>query len=488
MVILLVFISLYSQNIVLSINSIVLPLYYTNFYEPSLFDPRQIITYYARNDIYTSIKIGNPLKNLGIILDDTDCGFVLKEDQCEYISDYILSGSYTLKYNEELFYQSFNYELKNVLNDTRDKIYLNQVDKEYFNLTLKDKKDGKNSNIIEIDDFNFLYIPDNKELEFIYKRKKEGGKIIPEKEMKKEEPKKIGEKQNYVYAYDGLYENDYEDETNYNLPFNQYYEEEEEVGEIDVFSPKCAYMGLLSKGMNNGLTDSKVNFIKQLKEKKIIDNYYWYINFNKDKTGELIIGAAPHEINPEKYPEEDLYMIHSKLINDLFFWEIDFTKVEINDINSNQRYPLHKKDMIISLKDNYIFCPKEYYDRITEIFFKQYFDTFKCKKDDIYEYDSKYTVIYCNFTENELNKFPSLLLKSVELNYVFNLDYNDLFHKTRNVYIFKVIQGMDNNVWKLGKVLLEKYQFVFNYDSKMFGFYHKSMTEKQDDNKEEDMN
>jgi len=242
LVILLVFISLYSQNIVLSINSIVLPLYYTNFYEPSLFDPRQIITYYARNDIYTSIKIGNPLKNLGIILDDTDCGFVLKEDQCEYISDYILSGSYTLKYNEELFYQSFNYELKNVLNDTRDKIYLNQVDKEYFNLTLKDKKDGKNSNIIEIDDFNFLYIPDNKELEFIYKRKKEGGKIIPEKEMKKEEPKKIGEKQNYVYAYDGLYENDYEDETNYNLPFNQYYEEEEEVGEIDVFSPKCAYL------------------------------------------------------------------------------------------------------------------------------------------------------------------------------------------------------------------------------------------------------
>ena len=97
-------------------------------------------------------------------------------------------------------------------------------------------------------------------------------------------------------------------------------------------------------------------------------------------------------------------------------------------------------------------------------------------------------MIYCNFTENELNKFPSLLLKSVELNYVFNLDYNDLFHKTRNVYIFKVIQGMDNNVWKLGKVFLEKYQFVFNYDSKMFGFYHKSMTEKQDDNKEEDMN
>ena len=116
MVILLVFISLYSQNIVLSIKSIVLPLHYTNSYEPSLFDPRQIITYYARNDIYTSIKIGNPLKNLGIILDDTDCGFVLKEDHCEYISDYILSGSDTLKYNEELFYQSFNYELKNVLN------------------------------------------------------------------------------------------------------------------------------------------------------------------------------------------------------------------------------------------------------------------------------------------------------------------------------------------------------------------------------------
>ena len=113
MVILLVFISLYSQNIVLSINSIVLPLHYTNSYEPSLFDPRQIITYYARNDIYTSIKIGNPPKNLGIILDDTDCGFVLKEDHCEYISDY---RNLYLLYNHEFshFLQSLLFPQKSV--------------------------------------------------------------------------------------------------------------------------------------------------------------------------------------------------------------------------------------------------------------------------------------------------------------------------------------------------------------------------------------
>ena len=74
-------------------------------------------------------------------------------------------------------------------------------------------------------------------------------------------------------------------------------------------------MGVLAQGINTGLNEAKLNFIQQLKNKKIIDNYNWFIRYNKDKTGELIIGAAPHEVRPENYLEEDLFMTHAKLIN-----------------------------------------------------------------------------------------------------------------------------------------------------------------------------
>ena len=64
-----------------------------------------------------------------------------------------------------------------------------------------------------------------------------------------------------------------------------------------------------------------------------------------------------------------------------------------------------------------------------------------------------------------------------DLNFVFNFDYNDLFLQAKNKYIFKVIYSGDYGYWKLGKTFLEKYQFVFNYDSKMFGFYQKFIPE-----------
>ena len=38
----------------------------------------------------------------------------------------------------------------------------------------------------------------------------------------------------------------------------------------------------------------------------------------------------------------------------------------------------------------------------------------------------------------------------------------------------------DHGYWKLGKIFLEKYPFVFNYDSKMFGFYQKFIPENID--------
>ena len=472
----LIFFFIFSKNYVSPSKAIVFPLRYSNPNEPTQFDPNLIISYYSKNDIYTSLKMGQKKYDLTIVFDDNDSSFIIKDGYCPSESDYTISDSSSFKYDDGLFYQYINNELNVVLNNTRDKVYLNQANKEYFYSSMNDRRFEKNLNKLEINDFRFLYAPTQGELSELSKKKKK--------------PKKDDDDMNGDGYNDDVYnENEYQEDNPYSPyypdpnqndnddnPFTPYYPGDE--NEPD-FSPKCGYMGLLPQGVNTGLNDAKLNFIQQLKNKKIINNYNWYIRYNKDKTGELVIGAAPHEVRPENYLEEDLYTTHARLINDLFYWEIDFSSIELFDERANKRYKTDGKSGVLYINSSFIHSPKSFYDDITSIFFKPYFDNNRCQLLRINKYESSYQVIYChqrNFTDNDLKKFPILLFQSNELNYIFNLDYNDLFIKTRNVYIFKIINGGDST-WKLGKTFMEKYQFVFNYDSKTFGFYHKFIPE-----------
>ena len=232
----------------------------------------------------------------------------------------------------------------------------------------------------------------------------------------------------------------------------------------------------MPKELNSEPFNEKFNFFYQLKSKNIIDNYFWFINYNKEEhKGELIIGATPHDIYQDKFSEDELYMIHSTLVDDKFLWQIHFSSIEILDANSNIKIFLGNNNGIISISNNFIQCPKDYFDNITSIFFQNYLDKNICKKENINKYNTRYTVIYCftkNFTEVELKSFPVLSLNCNELNFVFEFNYNDLFLKADSVYIFKIIYNMDIIFWKLGNIFLEKYQFLFNYETKMFGVYH----------------
>ena len=447
---LFIFFFIITKNYILSSKAIVFPLKYSNPNEPTQFDPNLIITYYAKNDIYTYLKMGDNKRDLTVVFDDDDSGFILKEGYCPMESDYSIADSNTFKYDNGITYLYVNNQLISAMNNTSDKIYLNQANEEYFYSSLKDRRFLRNTNLIEINDFSFLYTPATGEVD----------------ELKKNKNSK-----------DDDY-NDYRD--NDDNPFTPYYPGDNDNPTSDFNFPKCGYLGLLPSSPTSWVNNAKKNFIQQLKNKRIIDNYNWYIRYNKDKTGDLIIGAAPHEVRPENYLEEDLYMTHARLINDLFYWEIPFTSVELFDENSNKRYNLEKKNGVLSINSAFIYSPKSFYDSITTIFFNSYFLKNICKKEKIRKYESLYDVIYChqnNFTDNDLKKFPVLLFQSSELNYIFNLDYNDLFIKTRNVYIFKIITNLANDYWKLGKTFQEKYQFVFNYDSKTFGFYRKFVPE-----------
>ena len=495
---------------------IVLPIYYASPNEPNQFEVNAIIDFYSKNDIYTSFKMGSPSMDLEVLLDDQDTGFIIKEGKCISGSDYKIKRSDTFRSGDGLWYQSINNELTVIRNSTSDRIELNEASTEYFYSSLKNRRYNTNMTKISVDDFSFLYVPNSEEVKEIEekivekrkrerekekekkKRKKNKDKNDKDKEKDKEKDKKDDDKDDddgkkkkkkgeygddYYPDYGDFFEPEeedvvdksgfgpyYQDDDNNNNPWNDMY--------MDT-NKKCAFMGLLPPGTSTGLTNSKLNFIQQLKNKKIINNYNWYIRFNKDKTGEMIIGAAPHEIKPENYFESDLYMTHARLINDAFYWEIQFNAIYLNDNASNKRINLLPSNGIISMNDNFIYSTKDYFNNITSIYFEQYFKNNKCKIEVVEKKYERPFVIYChkNFTNEDMQKFPMLSLQSSDLNFVFNLDYNDLFLKTKGKYIFKIIFNGQNNYWKLGKTFLEKYQFVFNYDSKMFGFYQKFIPE-----------
>ena len=466
-----------SKNYISSGKAIVFPLKYAIPNEPTVFEPSSIVTYYSKNDIYTEIKMGKPLRDLTVLLNDEDSSFIIKDDSCPTESDYSISGSSTFKYDPGFIYQYINSDITVILNNTRDQICLNQADKQYFYSSLKDRRFDKYTTQIQIDDFSFLYSANDKERAELVKKEKE-----KEKENNKKQEKKENQQENSNTDdpddsdYDDIYKNDDENDNDDN-PFTPYYP-----GDVFQFEPKCGYMGVLPQGVKTGMNEAKINFIQQLKNRKIIDNYNWYIRYNKDKTGELIIGGAPHEIRPENYLEEDLYMTKAKLINDLFYWQIDFSLIELFDEQNNKKYSLGKDEGVIAFNENFIHSSKSYFDNIINIYFKPYINQKICKFEYINKFNSINSVIYChqNFTESDLKKFPILLLQSNDLNYIFSFDYNDLFLKTKNVYIFKIIYSGGYGYWKLGKIFLEKYPFVFNYDSKMFGFYQKFIPENID--------
>ena len=492
---------------------IVLPIYYSSSNEPNQFTVDSIIDFYSKNGIYTSIKMGSPPVYLEILLDDEDSGFYIKEGNCVSGSEYKIRQSSTFCSGQGFIYQYINNELTALLNNTNDKILLNQASQEYFYSSLKDRRFGSNLTTIEVSNFSFLYIPNSGEIKRIEEQIAENKKKEKEKDKKdnnkkknddkndnkkddeknnkgkkdKKDKKKDGYGEDYYPDYYDFYGDDDEDDIQKNGfgPYNPKGGDDEDdiTPWNDMYSydnKKCAHLGLLPPGAGTGLTNLKLNFIQQLKNKKIIDNYNWYIRFNKDKTGELVIGAAPHEVKPENYLESDLSMTHAKLVNDVFFWQIKFTAIYMKDNISNKRYNLEPVDGLITINENFIYSTSEFFNNIKTIYFEQYFNNRKCRIETVVKTHDRYSVIFChqkNFTTEDMEQFPVLSFQSSDLNFVFNFDHNDLFLKTRDKYIFKIIYSRDFNHWKLGKVFLEKYQFVFNYDSKMFGFYQKYIPE-----------
>ena len=248
-------------------------------------------------------------------------------------------------------------------------------------------------------------------------------------------------------------------------------------------------------------------FLNSLITQGLIDDYFWtyeyfdkednkILNFPKinnkyiiDNFDGLLILGNYIKYNPYDY-DKNSYMTTLAVVRDNYLkWGLLFDKIycKYKDVISIN------KEIHADLSNNfdYIISTKEYFETLIFPFFSSYLEKQICKINEIQKNLYIYEVIYCDktlFTIQDIKNFPTIYFYHHNFNYTFELTYNELFKEiNNNIYflIFKNIGKINENIWKLGKIFLNKYHFSFNQDSKMIIFYNKMKPNNENKNEEE---
>ena len=289
---------------------------------------------------------------------------------------------------------------------------------------------------------------------------------------------------NYYQVYADIFNfkdlNNNEISKNLEFSMTQYYEKK-----------TCGLIDLLSRNSHDEPEDPTPYLFEVLRGNDLIDNYYiTFIYDDYDYEGDkfnylnddynnilakVVIGTSAHQINPDKYKEEDEIKINGYF--DLFVNEIKFKNKKSNYI---------EKDVKVTLKYNSEFIKGSYTFRneIDNIFFNELIYEKLCTKEIIEEniYISKDIVYSCENTETlkeKLKYFPNLYFEVKEYNLTFLFNYKELFklHDDRIYFLIYFKEGSLLNYWDIGELFLRKYITSFNYDSKTISFYKNQIDE-----------
>ena len=243
----------------------------------------------------------------------------------------------------------------------------------------------------------------------------------------------------------------------------------------------CGIIDLL-KG-NDGYSKKTIYTFPELKKNELIDGYYFtfiyeknYIYLDDDYSkllGNLIIGEAPHEFNPDLYSKDDEIKINGDF--SLYIDEIKFK-------NSKNDYYI-EKEITITINFNYGFIrgSKDYQYEIESIFFNELMATNLCKSEYIDD-----SIVFCenivfscvnnDIVKEKITHFPTLYFEIKQYGLTFLFNYQELF-QLHNDRLYFLILFRKTNVkgWDVGELFLRKYITAFNYDSKTISFYKKQV-------------
>ena len=239
---------------------------------------------------------------------------------------------------------------------------------------------------------------------------------------------------------------------------------------------QCAILGLK---MNLPVYeyDRIQNFVKTFYVNENINSYQWTVKYTKDNEGLVIIGDSPLNYDPmfknKKYEEHQTQAIGEGTTVD---FGIDFNEITFGSKDFEIKHAHFNHDLGVLLVNKII------YEKIKNSFFVNYLGDKKiCFEGWVYE---KYGYIYCDsnkFTDSDIKSLPKLIFKQTNMNYIFELNYEDLFSKQKDGRIyFLIFFDLNYKTFKIGKPFLKKYSLTVDNKKNLITYFR--IKEENEDN------
>ena len=254
---------------------------------------------------------------------------------------------------------------------------------------------------------------------------------------------------------------------NFNFELLLKFQKENISGEIGLAFP--------DKDSDNYKLLQKSNLLYQFKENKLINNYNWFMLYDKwdNVDGRLVLGAAPHDLFPKKYSKDDLIFANSIFdASTGHNWKIKFRDISLGDFHLNNL----TTELIFD--SEVIIGPREVDNLLLNLFLQDELKNKNCFQGSFYQkahYITTLKYYYCDIRLKDViyEALPNINMNSREFNFTFEINKDDLLYTEGNYVFFKLLFFIEeNNIWLLGKPFSLKYQFVFNPDSKQIGIYN----------------
>ena len=222
------------------------------------------------------------------------------------------------------------------------------------------------------------------------------------------------------------------------------------------------------KYLDNNSLIINYNLIIQLFNSHNIKYCSFYIEFNNENKGYLIIGNYPHLNKKEKYKIENFLLNKINLNSKNFYYEINMYKFYYGNYLINEEYKI-----TFSYENGLIKGPKSFQNYIENNFFNYYITFNKCYK--FISNKIKNNIYYFCNDKKILKNFKELIFRTRGNDFNFTLNYKDLFYNFNNKYYFLIFfdnnDSDSNKNWEFGIPFFQKYKIIFDMEKKHIGYY-----------------
>ena len=189
--------------------------------------------------------------------------------------------------------------------------------------------------------------------------------------------------------------------------------------------------------------------------------------------------------NIDLFDTELIYSVYAE--DDSIYWTMYFDRIFYYEkVNGTVEYLYTNNTRVEYIIDlNHIISDEQYYTDIKKFYFKKYFENNTCHEEKSYKDGEGYTyMIICDISfKNYQKSFPGIYFYNEQLFFAFNLYAEDIFYEYKNKIYFLIIhKDSIKNYWRLGKIFLKKYPFMFDYDKKIISYVNLKSTWKPHNN------